>query len=339
MLDADLSGRETTETAFFFPYDHKTKQPEDSHHEVLEKLKSLEFPVLFLSNLKSVSFEAGNLTGKYTKKVTRERRHEDITAEWLSLELETDGKKTTQCLLVFTRNHESRHPFSIGYALDGRGKLTPISRPAFCFFPTKVTTNLGFIVHAPFLLTDSREGIKAGEPHNQELIQQLAKLAGDSLPIIRDEGLIGDGICEVIPYDETTFSGLDDRSHISFKPFFRSIKTKLQTERLLTAANGNCSSKSHSYWASDTDLVELFSDEQLERLTGTKNAKWVFRDRGKKEVVGANKPLADYIDGGDNRYGRRKESNLIISSLDPEALLTKITADFIKQQQHRWLHK
>ena len=57
----------------------------------------------------------------------------------------------------------------------------PIDRPAFCFFPTKEVTNLNFILHAPFLLTDSREGIKAGEKHNNELIEQLAELAARQL--------------------------------------------------------------------------------------------------------------------------------------------------------------
>lgn len=337
MLDADLDWRQFSETVFFFPFDHKEKQPQESHDEILEKLKALEFPVLFLSSLKSVSFEAEKVTGEYTKEVTREIKQGDITVQWITLALVVNGERTAQRLLVFTQNSGSGHSCSIGYALGEEGKLMPIDRPAFCFFPTKEVTNLNFILHAPFLLTDSREGIKAGEKHNQELVQQLAQLAADSLSILRGEKLIDDSLLEIIPYDEARFSGPDDRRKISFKPFFTAIKNKLQNDALLPAANGECSSKMCSYWASYAGLVELLSDEQLAQLTGTQNAHWVFRGLGKEEVQRSNKPLADYIDGGDARI--RKEPNLIIASLDPEAVLKKITADFIAAQSPHWLHK
>ena len=336
-LDADLEGREPSETVFFFPFDHKEKQPKESHDEILEKLKALEFPVLFLSSLKSVSFEADGVTGEYTKEVTLKIEKSDITVQWITLALVVNGQRTTQCLLLFTRNSGSGHLCAIGYALGESGRLMPIDRPAFCFFPTKEVTNLNFILHAPFLLTDSREGIKAGENHNNELIEQLAELAANSLPILRDVKLIEDGILEIIPYDEARFSGLDDRTRISFKPFFTAIKDRLQTDILLPAANGECSPKSLSYWASDTELVGLFSDKQLAQLTKTEKAHWIVRSRGWKEVQNANKPLAHYIDSGNVRF--RKEPNLIVASFDPEVILKKITADFISAQSHQWLHK
>lgn len=339
MLNADLDWRQSSETVFFFPFNHKTKGPQESHDEILEKLKALEFPVLFLSNLQSVSFEAEEITGKYTKETVRKLEHGDITVRWLTLALESNGERTVHRLLLFTRNSASGNSFSIGYALGEDERLAPIDRPAFCFFPTKEVTNLKFILHAPFLLTDSREGIKAGEKHNQELIQQLAQLAADSFPVLRDERLIDDDILGIIPYDERKFSELDDRRKISFKPFYTVIKRKLQTDALLPTANGTCSPKSRSYWASDTELVALFSDKQLGQLTGTTNACWVFRSRGKKEVQTANPTLADYIDGGDARSWMQKEPNLIVSSLDPEALLKKITAGFIGTQTQQWLHR
>lgn len=339
MLNADLQGRNPSETAFFFPFDHETKSPRESYDEILEKIKALESPVLFLSHLQTVAFEADEVSGEYTKEITRTLERGDITVQWLELALQLNDKRTTRRLLVFRRKHSGEHPYFIGCALGDDGQLMPLDRPAFCFFPTKEATNLNFILHAPFLLTDSREGIKAGEPHNQELIQLLAQLAADSLPILRDENLIDDGILEVLPYNEKRFSELDDRRKISFKPFFFAIKDKLQIESLLPAANGKCSSKSVSYWASDTELVELFSDKQLALLTGVKDAQWVFRSRGKKEVQNSNSVLADYIDGGDARKWMRKEPNLIASSLAPDDVLRRLNSDFIAAQSLSWLHE
>ena len=339
MLDADLDWRKSSETVFFFPFDHKNKHPQESHDEILKKLQALEFPVLFLSNLESVSFEAGKVTGKYTKEITREVTQGDITVQWITLALEVDGERADHKLLAFTRKNGAGYSNSISYSLGSDGRLIPINRPAFCFFPTKEVTNLNFIIQAPFLLTDSREGIKAGETHNQELVQQLAQLAADSLPTLREEHLIDDGILDIIPYDESRFNELNDRSKISFKPFFTAIKDRIQSDILLPVENGVCSSKSQSYWASDNELVSLFSDKQLEQLTGTENAHWTIRSRGWKEVQNSNKPLANYIDGGDFRSRIRKEPNLIVASLDPEAILKKITDDFIASQPLSWLHR
>ncbi|XZE17962.1 DEAD/DEAH box helicase [Pirellulaceae bacterium SH449] len=338
MLDSDLDWRKPEETVFFFPFDHKIKRPQDCHDEILEKLQALEFPVLFLSNLCSVSFKSDSVTGRYTKEITREVEYGDITVQWLTLALEVNGKSTTQRLVMFNRQNASGHSFSLGYGFGADGRLEPIDRPAFCFFPTKEATTLKFVLHAPFLLTDSREGIKAGEKHNHDLVKQLAQLAADSLPILRDNRLIDDGILDIIPYDEEQFSSMDDRRKLSFSPIFTAIKSKFQTDSLLPTINGICAYKQCSFWASDTELIELFSDEQLAQLTGVKDARWVFRSRGKKEVQSANREMADYIDGGDARAWNRKEPNLIVSSLTPEDVLKKINHDFISSQPLKWLH-
>ena len=339
MLETDLDWRKPEETIFFFPFDHQLKRPADSYDEILEKLQVLEFPVLFLSNLYSVSFESGNIAGKYTKNITREESYGDITVRWLTCSLEVNDVRIARPLVMFTRKSASGYSCALGYAFGEDGRLAPIDRPAFCFFATKEVTELKFLLHAPFLLTDSREGIKAGEKHNQQMVQQLAQLAADSLPILRDNKLINDGILDIIPCEEARFNSMDDKNKISFKPIFTAIKSKVEADALLPAADGECSFKKCSFWASDTELVELLSERQLAQLTGVEGARWVFRSRGKKEVQNANRAMADYIDGGDARAWNRKEPNLINSSLAPEDVLKKLTVAFISAQPHEWLHQ
>ncbi len=65
------------------------------------------------------------------------------------------------------------------------------------------------------------------------MVENLARLAADSLPVLRDEKLIDDGILDIVPYDEAQFSEPSDRSHISFKPFYAAIKDKLKTDTLV----------------------------------------------------------------------------------------------------------
>ena len=123
--------------------------------------------------------------------------------------------------------------------MDKEGKLRPLNEPAFCFFPTKEVTGLNFIIHAPFLLTDSREGIRAGVTHNDKMIQDLAILSADALVYLRDIGeeknvrLIDDNIISIIPIDCEQFSEPADKRKVSFLPFFEAIKSKLSGFRLL----------------------------------------------------------------------------------------------------------
>lgn len=337
LLEHDLDWREEQETVFYFPFDRPEKDSGNSYKEILNKLKSLEFPTLFLSCLKLVVFEAENTIGKYTKTETQKESHNNIESQRIALTLTLNGIETQQNLLMFSEASESGHTNCIGYALNQNGGLKPINRPAFCFFPTREETNLNFIIHAPFLLTDSREGIKAGERHNQELIQQLANLAANSLLILRQKQLIHDDILDIIPYSESNWETSKLTNKISFKPFYLEIKKKFQTKSILPAIKGEYASKAHAYWGSDRHLVKLFSDNQLEQLLGIDNARWVFRTMGKKEVQQVNPALASYIDGG---HAGRIEPNLVVSSLDPERLLLgEMTARFIEKQSYTWLHE
>jgi hypothetical protein len=340
VLTADFTGRRDQETVFWFPFDDNKKPPADCRAEIAEKLRSLTLPTLFLATLQSVSWtlDDGD-AGGYTKRVLRTVEREDLAASLISLASVIGQDKREEGIWLFSRSTVQGMPYCVGYAVEN-GRLRATSQPAFCFFPTKETTGLNFTIHAPFLLTDSREGIKAGEKHNHDMVEHLARLAADSLPVLRDEQLIDDGILDIVPYDEAHFNAPSDRSKLSFKPFYSSIKERLKGDRLLPAADRVCSARERSYWASDTELVQLFSDTQLAQLTGTNGAQWVFRSLGKKEVLSAKKTaLADYIDGGDARAWIRKESNLIASSLDPEAVLKRISADFVSAQTTDWLHR
>ena len=49
-------------------------------------------------------FESSEVTGKYTKEVTREHERGDLTAKWLMLTLELNGEKNAHHVLGFTKN-------------------------------------------------------------------------------------------------------------------------------------------------------------------------------------------------------------------------------------------
>jgi hypothetical protein len=333
-LETDFAGRKSDETIFWFPFDYAQKPPADCWDEINEKLKALVFPTLFLSQLESVSYEIDGRGGEYVQKVKRKIVQDGLCASLISFVSVLDGKTEKQGLWLFSRAEKNGHTYSVGYALKN-GQLRPMNFPAFCFFPTKETTNLNFIIHAPFLLTDSRESIKAGEEHNQKMVQRLAELAADSLLVLREERLIDDGILDIIPYDEELFSELTERQKISFLPFYTALKEKLQAEELLPAEAGKCVGKDDAYWFQDQPIVTLFSNRQLTKLVENKNAHWVFtsvaRNKTENEKRGqgyfAVYPKRSYID------------DCVSNWFEMEEILSKMDAAFIEAQPIKWLHE
>lgn len=317
-LESDLPNREKNETVFYFPFDKNDMPKERAYQDILGKLKKLIYPTLFLSNLEEVSWETDNETGKYIKKITTSEHREGITYKKLELYQQIGIEQTKESLFLFTSFIDNQnHAYSIGYFLDEKGKLIPKSLSAFCFFPTKQTTNLNFILHAPFLLTDSREGIKQFENHNTKMIELLAQLAADSLLILKDLKLVDDDIIRIIPYKYPADF---------FSPFYNSIKKKFEKEELLPAKGGIYAQRDNAYWAQDNPVINLFSDEQLADLIGNKNAKWVFRNFVRNQT-GKDDLLKNYITNCSNSW------------YEMNHLLDRIGANFIEAQSDEWLYQ
>ncbi len=137
------------------------------------------------------------------------------------------GDSKDEYLWLFTRAERDALGYSVGF-FCGRGEKIDSQPPArfLLFPPTKETTGLNFVIHAPFLLNESREGIRAGAQHNRKMIGLLAELAADSLSYLKQIGiekgvrLLGENLFDIVPYDESIFSPLDDVDQISFAPHF-----------------------------------------------------------------------------------------------------------------------
>ena len=301
LLDEDFPARRPDETLFVFPFDHQERDAEEAYNDISDKLKNLSYPLLFLTNIKEIEFEFSNVLGLYDKHITQSFTFDNTTAEHIVLTQNNGDDLYDENLWLFSRLDECERRYSVGFFMDKEGHLCPVNEPAFCFFPTKEVTNLNFIIHAPFLLTDSREGIRAGIAHNDKMIKRLAELSADSLEYLRDIGinasskLIEDNIVTIIPINKDVFSAPSDKRKVSFLPFFESIKSKFMNSALIPSSDGYVEPE-NSYWAAVSTLAQLFSNEQLAEITGNTSAKWAFVTLGRDEVHRNNKPLFNYID-------------------------------------------
>ena len=346
-LDEDFPERHPNETMFVFPFDHPERDAAEAYNDISDKLKKLSFPLLFLSSLKNIEFEFGDVIGLYGKKMKKTYSFGDITAEYICLTQNNGEDLYDENLWLFSRFDDCKRKYSVGFFLDEKGHLRSVNKPVFCFFPTKEVANLNFIVHAPFLLTDSREGIRAGEPHNDNMVNLLADLAANAIVCLKDIGeqeavrLIDDNILNIIPFDPDKFSDPNDKDKISFLPIYESVKAAFENEEILPSIDGYTTS-ANAYWAAVPRLAKLFSNEQLSEICYNDDAHWVFTSIGHDETQRSNKALFSYI------------NSLVKTSLNEDELINGrignyffnrsigikgITAQFIESQPLSWLHE
>ncbi|APU97167.1 hypothetical protein BV902_13090 [Sphingobacterium sp. B29] len=328
------------ETLFFFPFNHKSKTPEDAYKEIENKLDNLFQPILFLSNLEKIEWESEIKKGVYSKTEKEVIDFENITAQLFEVVSNENGKVVSEEIWLFTKqiiqtSTKAKFKISTGFfVLENNSKLeTGYNYEAFCFFPTKEDTKLGFIVQAPFLLTDSREGIKTNDNWNNSLIQLLAELSGESIRLLKDIGvrngsnLIDDSLLDIIPYNSQAYSQTGVNSRISFLAFYTEVRKAFLNHPILPGRFGKYFPKAKAYWAADPELSELFSNEQISDLFNNPNSGWVFVSKGQKQLNQANKPLESYI------------NNIISESVDAKKLIRRFTAAFIEKQTDDWLIK
>jgi len=334
LLENDYPGRKENETVFVFPFDHKERTPNDAFEDILDKLRHLIFPVLFLKNLKYVSFdvEDNSAIGMYEKNIIQERTYGDITAQKLELIYTEGGNIASDSMWLFSRKDDCNRDYCVGIFFDENEKIKPVNMPAFCYFPTKEDTKLNFIIHAPFLLTDSREGIKAGEPYNTKLISLLSTLAADSLVCVKDIGIeegkryIDDDILNFLPLDNTKYSYINDRSKVSFLPFYNSLKDAIQNG--LLPAKNEYVQKDNAFWSNTIDINTLIEDKQIGQLYKNEQAHWVFCSKPRHAFDAYGKTTVRlYID------------SIINKAVDEKELLSQISGHFIKAQSKEWLCK
>lgn len=322
-INHDYPGRKPNETVFVFPFNNaEVKCPA---MDSLEKLKSLLFPTLFLNNLQVVTFNFGATIGEYRKRIVETQNFgedgDHTICERIEYSKVIQSDTTTERMLLFSRIDESDHRYSIGFRLNDAGKLIEADYKAFCFFPTKHETKLKFLIHAPFLLTDSRETIKEFEDHNKDMVDKLSNLTYDSLLYMRSmstpsgERLIDDSILEIVPIGDWGDSDF-------FKQFWTKIALCFENERILPTIDGYIE-KDCAYWPMTKQVPFVFSDDKLQALYGDKKLQWVFRSKWNDADL--DKDVSDFV------------KKCTTTSPSEISMLDRITPAFVEVQSIAWL--
>lgn len=203
------------ETCFAFPFNNPKKTKEDAFAEIKLGLEELaETTLLFLRNLKTISWQIGKQPTGSVLSILHSEHHIEIL-------IQVDGRpiKSSHYLRFSAAVKEvKKQHLALAYELDllpnrttyvstqklsEQMRIVPANpgRVAVYFPARKETSGLRFHLHAPFVPELSRASIKETSV-NDTLYEQLSRLAAETLPTIRDLGLLSAESLAVLPNSE-----------------------------------------------------------------------------------------------------------------------------------------
>jgi hypothetical protein len=156
----------------------------------------------------------------------------------------------------------------IAMRLNDGGEIVPEPAPTrlSVFFVTEEQTGLHIHLHGPFQLTDSRANIKRDNEWNEHVVDELAALLAESLPKLRDHGMIKRSFLEVPPNASDELFAPWDRLRAAAITAFR--------EHPLVPAQFGGYLRAGDAVRGPTDIRDLLRDEGLAAFGGMQGRRW-----------------------------------------------------------------
>lgn len=225
---------------------------------------------------------------------------------------------------VFTAEQEKVGLVEVAFSLSpikdkpGSWSVQPVATsPLVVFFPTVVSTNLGFLVQGPYRTTPSRDNIPRSDPWNQYLVRETAELLVDAMRWLRDKEMLDTSTLRCLPLDREKFP-----EGSMFSPVFGAVREALIQEPLLPRFDGGYVPAGQAKLARTQDLRELFSPQQIAALFGGDASAWL-----SGEITQDRAPEI-------RQYVMRE---LSIAEVTPVTLVPRLTKEFLEAQSDDWV--
>ncbi len=102
------------------------------------------------------------------------------------------------------------------------------------------------------------------------MIDETAKLVAQALPTLRDRNLLTIGLLEALPINSVDF-----QPDSMFRPVFDRVRAAMKTQDLLPSQDGGFVSAARAKLARGAPLRDLLSHDQLGKLLGVSEARWL----------------------------------------------------------------
>ncbi len=283
-------------TVFTFPFDNPDKPSAQAYTEVARGLRSLrETTVLFLRHVHTINFR---LTDGTTGRIARANGDYPFVSIQKQVDDQTDDSHWLR--LVGDHQHSSflkegqsvaaafRLDRGLSSAKSANGKrqgasVMPLEHGEVCvYFPAaKESGGLRFHIHAPFASPPARDSINEDHEGNEALIDAIGQLIAKSLPKLRDDGWITDGLLESLPNP-------DDQLVAPYTAIQERIVAAFWNERLTPVIKGGYEAASRlvsspSEFRKALNAADLAFMLSLSNETIPSKPKWMAERRGRAQ--------------------------------------------------------
>lgn len=315
------------ETLFYFPF----VNPEVAIFEINKTISNMDCPLLFMNNLKEISWksEIDGADLKWQSKVLSSDtfvgkdglglRHQFINCK-------TPLKETFYHFLWTDVEHKEKGHLSaaVVYGSTADGCIVPLERGknTYCYFLLEESSDLPFIIHAPFLLTENRELIKKDDEWNAYLYTILAKVSASLFLIVAD-GKLKLGSDAVFDYLPDVANEKDGNS----TPFIKEFVETVRANRVLKSNDGTFVSSAETIYSQDAMLPKVFTNEMLSTLNSEwSTKKWAYAFLSSSQNADKKTCLEFLL-----------KHKLVGFSCEIEDVIPFINTDFLSKQSDEWL--
>ena len=192
--------------------------------------------------------------------------------------------------------------------------------PLVVFFPTVLSTNLGFLVQGPYRTTLSRDNVPESDSWNQYLVRETSGLLVEALHELRNLGLLDVSALRSLPLDASRFT-----EGSRFAPLFSGVKEALMKEPLLPRYKNGYVPAQRAKIARTQDLRDLIGSKQLADLFQSElDPAWLSEDI----TVVRTPELRSYL-----------MDELNVHEVTPEWLVPRLTKAFLEAQPDEWIEQ
>jgi hypothetical protein len=275
--------------------------------------------LLFLSNIDTIKWKAGGNSGTY-QRTARKSDKRFIT-------LISENKEKKYFLIEKAVQIDKKNLLiKIAFQLDDKKNriIIPTEKSLlFVFFPTKIETNLKFLVHAPFFTTPARENIqeensliKIEDDHrNEKLREELGKLLAESLSTFKELKLLNIELLQILPLNSENC-----KRSLIYNELYNAVKTELNSNKKLIPTNDDYTTAKDAIILGSAELAELLKPKQTIKLFNRKD--WIDKN------VTENKT---------NELWRYLKTELAIPEYDLAGFASKIDEIFMTEQTDKWI--
>lgn len=273
--------RKNGETLFYFPFNlTQEANNNNSFEDIAKKLSNIDKNILlFLRNIVSIDIliereKENSISIK--KELIPKQTDINHSTKFSFYKIIKDDEVYNYLLfydLVIEPGSNSEHQINVVYLLDNNSNFIPSTiNKAYCFFPTQEVTDLKFILHAPFLLTNNRQNIQRNKLWNLSLIQSIESLVVKSLDVLKLLNLLNRSFFDIIPLVENS-----SKENL-FNNYFNAIRESFLNNEYLPIEDNKYISTKNAVLGVGENLINFLDHQGLQAFRGNTCAYFLFKD-------------------------------------------------------------